>query len=241
MTDVWEYGEGAGARDGEIAGGPAEGAPSSPVTGVVERFPWPPAEDGAILAAFGETWKSATFDPGRFFARVPREGGTGAAILYYLALGLLVSGATLFWDVLGQFATTSAGDTLASELGIGAIAPVTSFLLSPLVLMGALLLSAAVVHGLLALFDGARHSFGTTIRVFCYAYSPMIFAVVPLLGALVGSLWMLVLSIIGLREAHRTEGWKAAVAVILPFVLLIGLVIVMLLTVMAAGAALLQG
>lgn len=245
MSDIWEYGEEAGTGHGDLArgpaGSPAAGETPEPVTGADERFPWPPPEDGSILAAFGGAWRSATFDPGRFFARIPREGGTGAAILYYLVIGLLVAGATLFWDVLGRFASTGARETIAEELGFGTVAPVTSFLLSPLVLMAALLLSAAVVHGILALFDGARHSFGTTIRVFCYAYSPMIFGVVPVLGALVGSLWMLVLSVIGLREAHQTDGWKAAVAVVLPFVLLVGLLLLMVLTILAAGAALVPG
>lgn len=242
MSEIWEYGGEAGGASDE----PSERQVGDRPTGTAppdggERFPWPPPEDGSILASLAETWKSATFDPGRFFARIPREGGTGAAILYYLGIGLLVAGASLFWDVLGQVATAGTRGTLATELGLGSVQPVTAFLLSPIVLMVALFLSAAVVHGLLALFDGARHSFGTTVRVFCYAYSPMIFGVIPLLGALVGTAWMLVLTIIGLREAHQTDGWKPVVAVLLPFVLMLGLGLMLVLAIMAAGAALLSG
>ncbi|NIP78712.1 MAG: hypothetical protein GWM90_05700, partial [Gemmatimonadetes bacterium] len=57
MSDTWQYGDVA------ATGG----------------FPWPPPEDGAILAALGQTWKSATFDPGAFFRQTPRDRGTGAA------------------------------------------------------------------------------------------------------------------------------------------------------------------
>ncbi|NIP82199.1 MAG: hypothetical protein GWM90_24450, partial [Gemmatimonadetes bacterium] len=61
MTESWEF-------DTEQARTP-------------DRFPWPPSEEGPILTAFAATWKGATFDPGGFFSRTPREGGTGAALL----------------------------------------------------------------------------------------------------------------------------------------------------------------
>ena len=201
-------------------------------------FPWPPPEDGAVLASFGETWKSATFDPGSFFGRMPARGGTGAAILYYLVLGILLAGVNLFWNMTGVF-TAGADEALAAELGIGSMDPIIGFLLSPLVLLFALLVSAGICHVLLLMFGGARNGFGTTIRVFCFAYSPMAFGVVPFLGALVGTIWMVVLSIIGLREAHQADGWKAALAVLLPFVLALGMLILAVLFFAAAAAAIL--
>jgi hypothetical protein len=200
-------------------------------------FPWPPPEDGALLSAFGETWRSATFDPGAFFRRLPTSHGTGPALLYYLVLGILLAGVALFWDMTGVFTQAAGDEALAAELGFGTIDPVISFLLAPLLLLLALFVSAGVVHLLLLVFGGAGGGFGTTLRVFCYAYSPMVFGVVPLLGTAVGSIWMLVLAIIGLREAHRTDGWKAAVAVLLPFVLLLGFVAFAVMMV-AAGALL---
>lgn len=216
MTEPWEYGD---------------AAPETP------SFPWPPGDNDSIVARFGETWRSATFDPAAFFRRVPRDNGTGAAVLYYLVIGVLVAGATLFWESLTFFSGPS-GD-LAAELGIQPMNPVVSFLLTPAVLLGMLFVSAAVTHMLLSLFDGVRHGFGTTVRTFAYAYSPGLFGVVPWIGGLVGSIWMLVLLIIGLREAHEVEGWKAAVAVLLPLFLLVGLMIFSFLVLMTAGAALL--
>lgn len=211
--EVWTYGEAA-----EPAG-----------------FPWPPREDGSILSAFGETWKSATFDPGSFFRRLPTAHGTGPALLYYLVLGILLAGVALFWDMTGAFTRPAGDEALAAELGFGTIDPIISFLLSPLLLLFALFVSAGVVHLLLLVFGGAGGGFGTTLRVFCYAYSPMILGVVPFLGTVVGGIWMLVLAIIGLREAHRTDGWKAAVSVLLPFVLLIGFVVFAVIMVMAGA------
>ena len=202
-------------------------------------FPWPPRQDAPVVMALGETWRSATFDPGSFFRRMPPEQGVGPAILYYLVVGILVAGVSLFWDMTGVFTRPAGDEAVAAELGIGTLDPVIGFLLSPLVLLIGLVLSAAVSHVLLLVFGAARHGFGVTVRVFCYAYSPMIFGVVPLLGALVGGIWMIVLSILGLRDAHGIEGWKAALAVLLPFVLLVGLIVLVALFFAATIAALL--
>lgn len=226
MTESWEYGA---APDGGDVGEAEAG----------RGFPWPPAENESILGSFAETWKRATFAPGTFFDRVPRTDGTGAALLYYMALVLVVAGASLFWDSLGMFRAPLDDTTLGTELT--PLSPVVGFLLTPAILLFMLFVSAAITHGILSLVNGGRHGFGTTLRVFCYAYSPGLFGIVPILGGIVGSAWMVVLLIIGLRDAHATEGWKPAVAVLLPFLLLLALMTLAILMVAAAGAALLGG
>jgi hypothetical protein len=216
MSEPWDFGDAAEHSDA--------------------AFPWPPGEGDPLLGRFGETWRSATFDPTSFFRRVPRQRGSGAAVLYYLVIVLLVACATLFWDSLAFF--SGGRGELAAELGIQPVNPIVGFLLTPAVLLVMLFVAAAVTHMILSLFDGVQHGFGTTVRVFAYAYSPGLFGVVPWVGGLVGSIWMIVLLIIGLREAHETDGWKTAVAVLLPFFLLMGLMILAFMMVMAAGAAL---
>jgi len=203
MSESWEF-----VEDSEQAPGPA--------------FPWPPPEDAPVLPAFGATWKGATFDPGRFFAATPRDRGTGAAILFYLAVGILVAGATLFWDSVPFFADNAMEDAWASDFGYLGLSPLVRFLLAPAVLMAGLYISAGVVHVLLLMFGGATHGFGTTVRTFCYANSPTLFGVVPIVGTLVGAAWSLVLTIIGLRTAHETETWKAVLAVLIPLVISVG-------------------
>jgi hypothetical protein len=203
--------------------------------GTPPAFPWPPADGGGFLAAMGSTWKAATFEPVRFFTALPREGGIGAAVLYYLIIGVLVAGASLFWDALGQ-SSGMGQDVLLADGPV--IQPLIAFLLSPMVLVFALVLSAGVTHLMLLLVRGATHGFDTTLRVFCYAYSPMLFGVIPLLGTLVGMAWMLVAAVLGLAAAHGTERWKPALAVVLPFIILVGLAVMALLTVVAAGSVL---
>ncbi len=246
MTQTWEYGEAAGPEDtdaadpGDAASGPGDSAsdPGGPASAPGPRFPWPPSEDGSAVDAFGETWRAATFDPGSFFARVPRDRVIGPALLYYLLLVVLVAGAGLFWESLSLFG--GIGDTaLGAEMGMETVSPLVGFLLTPFILLVMLFVSAGMAHVLLAIFRGAHHGFGTTLRVFCYAYSPGIFGVIPILGGLVGSIWMVVLLVIGLREAHETTGWKAALAVLLPVFLFLTLMVLAFLLVAATAATLL--
>lgn len=221
MSDSWEFGE-------------APEQTSQPA------FPWPPPEDEPILAAFGATWKGSTFDPGVFFAGAPRKNGTGAALVYLLVVGMLLAGATLFWDSMSFMAGSAAEDPMAA-FGLGSISPLVRFLLAPVLLLATLYVSAGVVHVLLLIFDGAHNGFGTTVRVFCYAYSPALFGVVPYIGALVGGIWSLVLVIIGLRTAHEAAAWKPAVAVLVPFFVTMAFFVLVMLTMVMAGAALTPG
>lgn len=224
MTESWEYGEAAAREDRSAPG--------------VTRLPWPPLEGDSALTSFGETWRSATFDPSTFFARIPRNGGTGAALVYYLVLVLLVAGAGLFWESLALFGGLDQ-TALGAELGMDAVSPLVGFLLTPFFLLVMLFVSAGVTHGLLALFSGAHHGFGTTLRTFSYAYSPGLFGAVPILGSFVGSIWMVVLLVIGLREAQETDGWKAAVAVLLPVALLLVFMVLVFMLALATAASLL--
>jgi hypothetical protein len=102
--------------------------------------------------------------------------------------------------------------------------PVIQFLLSPLFLLVSLGISFVVQHLILLLVGGARRGPGTTLRALSFSYSPALFAIVPIVGALVGGIWTIVLAIIGLREGHQTDGWRAATAVLLPVVALLFLI-----------------
>ncbi len=206
--------------DTGIAGSPARPGSDHDHPAAATGFPWPPPPDGPVVARLRETWRDAMFAPTQFYRRLPRSGGTAAAVTYYLVVGVLVAGVNLFWATL---AMSAGGDATAPATARG-LHPLTRFLLSPPALLLALGLAASVTHFLLLVLQGARHGFGTTVRTMCYAYSPMGLAVIPFLGPLVGAAWMVAVSIIGLREAHDTATWKPAVAVLLPCAL--GLVIV---------------
>ena len=84
-----------------------------------------------------------------------------------------------------------------------------------------ILISGVIVHLFLMLFGGANQGLTMTLRVISYTSAPLIFAVVPFLGGCIATIWMLVLGIIGLAAAHRTDTWRAALAVFAPVILCI--------------------
>ncbi len=193
-----------------------------------EAFPWPPGDGLGVVSAFAETWRDATFRPASFFGRLPATDGVGPALVYYLVIGVMVAGIQLFWNVVLQAAGLRQPLPWPADLGgVGPWMDVISFLLSPLILLFLLLASAGVTHLLLLLFGGSRGGFRRTLQVFAYAYSPQTFAVVPWIGPVVGSIWMVVIAVVGLREGHGTDGWRAALAVLLPVAAGLGFFVVL--------------
>ncbi|CAN5692962.1 hypothetical protein BH23GEM9_BH23GEM9_21180 [soil metagenome] len=199
-------------------------------------FPWPPPPGEPAINALGRTWRGASLEPRTFYRALPAAASLGPALLYYLILGIAVSGAQLFWSVTLRSAEPER-DAVLGGMGAGALSPVIQFLLSPLLLLLSLFLAAGVVHLLLRLFGGASRDFGFTTRVFAYAYSPQILGIVPFIGAVIGFIWMLAVAIIGLREGHETSTGKVLAAVLIP--LSIGLFFVAVAMFIAAAGDLL--
>lgn len=226
-----------------LGGSGAEEAPApADATGVrdVRRasFPWPPREGDSIISAFGRTWHGASLAPSSFYARLPERGSLGAALLYYLPIGIAVAGVQLFWSMLSGAGESAREITAGSVDSALAMSPLVDFLLSPLYLLASLFLSAAFVHGLLKLLGGASRDYRYTVRLFCFTYSPQILAVVPVVGTFIGFAWMVVVAILGVRAGHRTSTGRAAVAVLVPVT--IALVFVALVYLMARAQGILD-
>ena len=189
-----------------------------------DRFPWPPAPAEPVLAALAETWRRCMFEPTRFFRSLSPDAPLGPALVYAIGLGVLSAGVSLFWSALFTFAGLTEG-FLAALVGAGGdwAANIIGFLLSPLFLFVGLFVGTAVYHVGLVIVGGASKGFGGTLRVVCYAWSPEILLVVPALGHLLAFVWCLVLIVVGIREVHGTSTARAAAALILPLLLIMGL------------------
>jgi hypothetical protein len=152
---------------------------------------------------------------------MPVPAPIGPAVLYFLIIGIPAVGIGLFWRMLFEIASAGSGFAAAPlDAPIGPWLPLIQFLLSPIFLLVGLGIGFVINHAILAIVGGARRGPGTTLRTLCFAYSPVLFAVVPFVGAAIGGVWTIVLTIIGLRESHQTDGWRAATAVLLPIVIL---------------------
>ncbi len=178
---------------------------------------WPPAAGASLLDAVALAWRESVFAPGRFFVHLGHDQPTMPSLWYYMAIGIVAAGIALFWQMVLPVELNPMASAMA---GFQPTNPLLDFLFTPVELIVSLLLTAGVVHLLLLILGGARNGFGTTVRVLCFASGPQLFAVVPVIGGVIGGIWMVVLAIVGLRDAHATSGARSAAAVLLPLLML---------------------
>jgi hypothetical protein len=203
----------------------------------------PPFEDrdayGGFFPALLQTWVGACFRPTEFFESVGNSQDLTPALLFGVLVGWISVVVGAAWSLVFQapLVPIMRQEEIAGLLagGVAGLACVGLFSWLP-VLLG-ILISGVIVHLFLMLFGGANQGLTMTLRVISYAYAPQIFAVVPFVGWCIASIWMLVLEIIGLAAAHRTDTWRAALAVLAPVLLCVcvvaifyGAVIVAILT-----------
>jgi hypothetical protein len=101
----------------------------------------------------------------------------------------------------------------------GGLQLVVALVITPLIVLVVLFIWSGIVHLTLTLLGGANRGFSATLRVMCYAQTSQIAVIVPIVGGVISFVWRLVLEIIGLSQAHKTDPWKAALAVFLPLLL----------------------
>ncbi|WP_428277340.1 YIP1 family protein [Candidatus Palauibacter sp.] len=187
-----------------------------------------------------ETWRRSVLEPGAFFADGPFDRAAVRPILYYLLISILSAGLSLTWGALLPTAQPGFVETLAEIMNValpdaadavGSAGRLADFFLTPFWAVLSLVITSLLLHLFVLLLVPGRRSLTATVRTVCYACGPAVFAIVPFVGGLVAWIWGAVLTVIGLREAHRTTtgravaAWLLATALPVAFVLL-GVVLV---------------
>jgi hypothetical protein len=216
---------------------PLEPEPVSESDPAPPPFPWPPAESDSVVDALVDTWRGAVLHPARFFAALPPRLRLGPVLLYYLVIGVVGAALQLFWAILlPRPESTLLGEIIGTNV---AATPLVEFLASPLYLLFSLYLAAGITHLLVLALVPQHRGFGTTLRVFAFAYSPVLLGVVPYLGPIAAFIWMTAISIVGIRVAHATTTGRAAGAVLVPIAAALFLLAVGYLLLASSGALLL--
>jgi hypothetical protein len=209
-------------------GGEATMPPSEPAVSGVEGVPWERRAELGFASALVETTGQVLLSPVRFFSRMAGSGGIGSLLTYAVLVGYTAVLVDTFYGLVFQMVAGSrswSGLGGAGELeklipwAVGTRGLVTRLLIGPIVVLVMTMLKAGVFHLCLLLVGGARRGFEVTLGVVAYAAATDLLAVVPLCGGLAGLIYGLVLTGIGLAQAHRTTGGKAAAAVLLPLAL----------------------
>ena len=187
----------------------------------------PPFEEreayGGFFPALWQTWLAACFRPAKFFESVGNSQNLTPALIFGVLVGWVGDFVGQLWSVLFQAPLFISFRIHQPWVGKEEVAMQLGWLVA-LGLLGWLfvllniLLLGLLVHLFLLLFGGAKQGLVTTLRVVAYAHAPALFLAIPCLGPCVAVIWGLVLDIIGLATAHRTEKWRSALAVLAPVV-----------------------
>jgi len=195
--------------------------------------PWDERGRIGLFSALVETTRQVLTGPTAFFRAMPVEGGIGSPILYGVIIGWVGAVAAsfyqaLFHSIVGE-SLFEALARLANPNAVPSGSPLSGWLegwgglVGQAVFGGVLvaigvILNAGVLHLALLLLGGARRGFEATVRVVSFSQAVSILFLVPFCGQLAGAIWVLVLYVIGLAEAHRIGHGKAIGAVLLPLV-----------------------
>ncbi len=191
-----------------------------------------PFEDPAygFFSGLVETVKLSLFQPTRFFGEYRMDGSIGRPMVFAIVVGWFATVIALIWGMLfnASIMTMISQYVPANELPrqdllpqflFSTAASVASLILAPIIIVIGLFIMAGLYHLFLLMVNGANRGFESTFNVAAYSMSAKLFLIIPFCGGTIAWIYKLVISIIGLSEAHQTDGWKGAFAVLMPFVL----------------------
>ncbi|RLA84979.1 MAG: hypothetical protein DRG31_04185 [Deltaproteobacteria bacterium] len=164
------------------------------------------------LEGLFKTIKEVLFSPSDFFRLMPKGGGIGLPLLF----GVIN-------NTLGVFLVSFWGLLLGIKIGLpepSASWTVLYAILLPVISVVDVFFSSSILHLCLLIVGGGKAGFEATFRVVSYSRASYLWAVLPVLGPFMSSVYMVILYIIGLKEAHAIGNGKAILAVFLPILIL---------------------
>ncbi len=111
-----------------------------------------------------------------------------------------------------MFEVQSRANSPAAVLALAALTPAFTFVL--------LYVSAGITHVVAAVLGQAKRGFPATFAACAYACAPLVLLAVPACGSIVGVIWLVVLTGIGMKVTHRISTGGAAASVLVPYFVL---------------------
>ncbi len=210
--------------------GPAP-EPLAEVVSEPQGTPWERRAELGLVTAWAQTVQQALLEPSKLFASARLDRGPaqlGFAVLTASvfgavgqALGLLVHAQSqaLFDRVVSQSEMPDAfRQALQTSQRMNSPGWFVAFVLFlPAVNFIVVYLNAAVTHLFALLLGQARRGFAATFAACTYSFAPLVLLAVPGCGAIVGVVWLIVLTGIGLKITHGIKPAGAAAAVLAPY------------------------
>jgi hypothetical protein len=201
---------------------------ATPPDAARSKTSWEDRSTNGFFNGLFKTVNQVLFSPSAFFKKMPVTGGLTDPLLYAMIVGTVGLLFLSVWrivlnDPMQGFVTpemSAAGRGLSSN-----VASPLGTAMMPFLLIIWLFIVSGMLHLFVMIVGGARAGFEATFRVVSYSVSPFLFMVIPYCGVLITPLWALSLFMIGIRDAHETTGGKATAAVLFPFLLCCGMMV----------------
>src|SRR5215203_230812 len=215
------------------SGSPTGGGPTREPAGGPAGSPGGEFKLHDPVNSFISTARNVVRNPVGFFQGIRRQGDLVNPLIFAVICALISAllGCILSLVLSPLFSGPGdAGEALAG----GAVGFVASLILTPIFVVIALFIGAAVTHLLVMLLVKPQHAgFEATFRVGAYAQVVQLVSWIPIIGGIVALVWAIVLSIFGIREVHATTTGQAALVVLIPMAIVI-LLVVLFLAIIAA-------
>lgn len=182
-------------------------------------IPWERRREIGFGKALVGTIKLAMLRPAELFRAQPSDLGYGSPLLFAVVTQAIAQLFGVVWQAVFALVMVAVTDAGAEIFLTQMVTPAAILVFSPLLTVLGIFIWSGIVHLCLTIFGGAKGSYDTTLRVVAYGSAPAVWAVIPAVGGFIGSIWSIVIEIIGLAEAHGTTGGRAAAAVLVPIAL----------------------
>ena len=192
------------------------------------EVPWEHLDRHGFFPGFMGTIKQVMLHPIRFFGDSVFTPGIGQALVFYLLIAEIQALAQFFWQMTGMI--PMMGDSAGgAALGLGMMGMGSALILIfyPILLTMMLFVIVGMNHVCLRIFKAASQGFAGTFKAVTYGGAPMVLALFPLVGPLVGALWTMATTFFGYKYVHKTTTTRVVLAMLLP-VMVMTLLVLML-------------
>lgn len=181
--------------------------------------PWERRVEIGLRQAIFQTAKQVVFSPRAFFRHTSAEGGLRDPLLFGILFGSIGLMLELFWHFLsGEESLSSVKINFLGGYGAGAVF-LAAAVLCPLAATAMICVTSLLIHFMLTVVRGNRNGFEATFRVVAYSQATQGWALLPYVGGLVATLWLLIVQVVGSREIHEVSYLRVAMAFLIPLAL----------------------
>jgi len=193
---------------------------------VTTDIPWENLEHYGFFPGLFHTIKTIMFSPADFFAHM-KLTGYAKPLIFYLLLAELQAVANFIWQMMGLMPRIASQGYAVPGIGIVGLGSALILILYPVLLTILLFIIVGFNHLFLLLVRSGQSGFQGTFRAVTYGSAPMILGIIPFIGPLLGTIWAMVLTVIGYKNIHQTGYARVFIAMLLPIILALVLGIIL--------------